>query len=73
MKKKMTFEDGMQELEALVQSLESGQLPLEESFKAYEKAIALRDALGKLLDESDRRIRVLTETGERELDQEVQP
>ena len=72
MKKKMTFEDGMQELEALVQSLESGQLTLEESFKAYEKAIALRDALNKLLDESDQRIRVLTETGERELDQEVQ-
>ena len=72
MKKKMTFEDGMQELEALVQSLESGQLTLEESFKAYEKAIALRDALNKLLDESDQRIRVLTETGEHELDQEVQ-
>ncbi len=67
MKKKITFEAGMQELEELVRALESGQLPLEDSFKAYERAIALRDSLNALLDESDRRIRVLTETGEAEL------
>ena len=70
MKKKITFEAGMQELEALVQALESGEMPLEESFKAYEKAIALRDALNNLLDESDKRIRVLTDSGEHELAQE---
>lgn len=67
MKKKMTFEEGMQELEALVQALEAGQMSLEDSFKAYERAVAIRDGLTKLLDESDKRIRVLTETGEREL------
>ena len=66
MKKKITFEEGMQELEALVQALESGQMSLEESFKAYERAAQLRDALEKLLEEGDRRIRVLTENGERE-------
>ena len=64
MSKKMTFEDGMRELEELTQSLESGQLPLEESFKAYERAIALRDKLNALLDEGDRRIRLLTQSGE---------
>ena len=70
MKKKITFEEGMQQLEEIVQSLESGQMPLEESFKAYEQAIKIRDALQKMLDESDRRIRVLTESGEREMEQE---
>ncbi|MBQ3268412.1 MAG: exodeoxyribonuclease VII small subunit [Clostridia bacterium] len=70
MKKKITFEAGMEELEGLVRSLESGQMPLEESFKAYERAVELRDALNKLLDESDKRIRVLTESGETELDSE---
>ena len=70
MKKKITFESGMQELEELVRTLEGGQMPLEESFKAYERATELRDALKKLLDESDRRIRVLTEDGEREIAQE---
>ena len=62
-----TFESGMQALEALVKALESGQMGLEESFEAYAKAIALRDRLTALLDEGDRRIRALTETGEREI------
>ena len=70
MKKKIVFEEGMQELEALVQALESGQMPLEESFKTYEKAMKLRNELNALLDEGDRRIRVLTETGEREIAEE---
>ena len=64
MKKKITFEEGMRELEALTQSLESGQLSLEDSFKAYERAMALKDSLNALLDEGDRRIRLLTESGE---------
>ena len=70
MKKKINFEEGMQELESIVKTLESGQLPLEESFKAYEKAIKLRDALKCLLYESEKKIRVLTEEGEREMKQE---
>lgn len=70
MKKKVTFEDGMQELESLVQSLESGQMSLEESFEAYERATALRKELEQLLEAGDRRIRVLTMDGERELSEE---
>ena len=70
MKKKIIFEEGMQELEALVQALESGQMPLEESFKTYEKAMKLRTELSALLDEGDKRIRVLTENGEREIAKE---
>ena len=70
MKKKIVFEDGMRELETLVQALESGQMPLEESFKTYDKAMKLRAELNALLDEGDRRIRVLTETGEREISEE---
>ena len=70
MKKKISFEEGMQELETLVQALESGELPLEDSFKAYERAVELRDRLNAILDESDKRIRVLTDAGETELDAE---
>ena len=73
MKKKISFEEGMRELEALVQGLEAGELSLEDSFKAYEKAVALKNSLSALLDEGDRRIRVLTDAGERELDTEEAP
>ena len=73
MKKKLTFEEGMQELEVLVHGLEAGELSLEDSFRAYEKAVALKNNLSALLDEGDRRIRVLTDAGEHELDVEEAP
>lgn len=71
-KKKITFEEGMQELEGIVRALEQGQMPLEESFKAFEKATQLQKMLQDMLDEGDRRIRVLTENGERPLDGEAE-
>lgn len=70
MKKKLNFEQGMQELEQLVRALENGEMTLEESFKAYERAMELKKALEKLLDEGDARIRVLTQSGETELEAE---
>ena len=71
MKKKITFEEGMQELEALVHGLETGELSLEDSFKAYEKAVALKNSLSALLDDGDKRIRVLTASGETVLDAQM--
>ena len=67
-KKKITFESGIQELETLIRALEQGQM-LEESFKAFEKAVELKNALQEMLDEGDRRIRVLTESGERTIEE----
>lgn len=71
-KKKITFEDGMQELEELVRALELGEMPLEDSFKAFEKATELQKTLQAMLDEGDRRIRVLTQNGERPMEGETQ-
>ena len=70
MEDKLNFEAGMQELERLARALESGEMTLEDSFAAYERASALKAALEKLLDEGDRRIRVLTSEGEEEMDAE---
>ena len=67
---KFTFESGMDELETLVRDLENGALPLEESFQAFERGMALKKRLEKLLEEGDRRIRVLTESGEEPLEGE---
>lgn len=72
-KKKQTFEEGMQELEEIVRALEIGEMPLEESFQAFEKAVKLQKTLQAMLDDGDRRIRVLTEAGERTLEEEDQP
>ena len=67
---KFTFESGMDELETLVRDLENGALPLEESFQAFERGMALKKRLEALLEEGDKRIRVLTESGEEPLEGE---
>ena len=67
MDNKLNFEQGMQELQQLAHALEKGEMTLEDSFKAYERAVELKKALEKLLDEGDRRIRVLTQNGEEEI------
>ena len=70
MENKLNFEAGMQELEDLARALESGEMTLEASFAAFERANVLRRELQKLLDEGDERIRVLTASGEDELNAE---
>jgi len=70
MNNKISFEQGMQELEARARALETGEMSLDDSFKAYERAVELKNALEKLLDEGDRRIRVLTQSGEEEMNAE---
>ena len=67
---KMTYEAGMQELEELVSRLESGDMPVEESFKAFEKGMKLSEKLKKMLDDTDARVLELTENGQRPLDPE---
>lgn len=71
MEMKVTFEDGMEALEKLVSRLETGDLPLEESFEAYERGVKLYRALEKMLDEGDARIRALTESGVEDITEEV--
>ena len=66
----LNFEQGMQELEQLVASLEKGEMSLEDSFKAYERAMELKNALEKLLDAGDERIRVLTQSSQEDMDGE---
>ena len=70
MGEKLNFEAGMQELEELARALESGEMTLEDSFAAFERANALRRELQRLLDEGDERIRVLTASGEDEMNAE---
>jgi exodeoxyribonuclease VII small subunit len=68
MANKFTYEQGMAELEAIVKSLEKGDMPLEESFKAFERGVKLSNQLKKILKSGDARIRELTACGEAELD-----
>lgn len=39
---KLSFEDALEELEAIVRKLETGESPLEDSIAAYERGTALK-------------------------------
>lgn len=53
------FEHALAELERLVQSMEGGQLPLEESLEAYRRGMELLKHCQGQLAEAEQRIQVL--------------
>ena len=63
--KKMTYESGMEELAALTEKIESGEMTLEETLKAYEKGCALAEKLSALLQEGRGRVEKLEKDGSR--------
>ena len=58
-KKVRSFEEGMQELDALVEKLSSSELPLEEAIALYEQGTALHAQLEALLAQQKKRIEMI--------------
>ena len=56
---KKTFEQAMEQLEKIVQDLESGDLPLEKAIKKFGDGIKLSKYCNAKLDESEKRITML--------------
>jgi exodeoxyribonuclease VII small subunit len=54
-----SFESALQELEAIVRTLEDGGAPLEESLKAYERGMALLKHCQETLGRAEQKIRIL--------------
>jgi exodeoxyribonuclease VII small subunit len=63
-----SFESALQELEAIVQAMESGNAPLEESLTAYERGIALLRHCQETLGAAERKLQVLENGVLRDLD-----
>jgi exodeoxyribonuclease VII small subunit len=57
--KEPSFEEALKGLEAVVDRLESGDPPLEESIRLFEDGMRLSEACRKRLDEADRKIELL--------------
>ena len=70
-----TFEQALQQLESVVQRLEKGELPLEESLRLYEDGIRLSRLCHGKLEEAEGRIEMLLKDarGEPVLDAEGRP
>jgi exodeoxyribonuclease VII small subunit len=58
---KKTFEQAMKQLEQIVQDLESGDIPLEKAIKKFEEGVELSKFCSKKLDESEKRISILSQ------------
>ena len=56
---KLKFEEALHKLEAVVQRLESGELPLEESLRLFEEGVHLTKVCTRRLEEAERRITIL--------------
>jgi exodeoxyribonuclease VII small subunit len=60
MAKKASFEEAIARLEKIVQRLEEGNVPLEESIKLYEEGMRLGKKCRTILEEADMRIHQLS-------------
>jgi exodeoxyribonuclease VII small subunit len=56
----VNFENGLTDLEGIVERLEAAELPLEEALALFERGIGLVRELSRHLDEVERRLEVLT-------------
>lgn len=54
-----SFEASAQRLSAIVQQLESGELPLEESLRLFEEGVRVARAAQARLDEAEKRVEEL--------------
>lgn len=52
----LTFEQAFQELEKVVQRLESGDLPLEQALALFEQGVALARLCENRLDEAEQKV-----------------
>ena len=53
------FEEALQKLDEIVRRMESGDLSLEESLKAFEEGVKLARFCSRKLDEAERRVEIL--------------
>lgn len=56
---KEKFEEAMTRLEGLVRKMETGEMTLEESLKAFEEGVRLSRLCAARLDEAERRVELL--------------
>jgi exodeoxyribonuclease VII small subunit len=59
--KNFTYEEAFAELESVVEQLEQGTLPLDESLALFERGQALSKRCGELLEHAEIKLKQLTE------------
>jgi exodeoxyribonuclease VII small subunit len=60
-KKAVRFEESLAELEQLVERMEQGNLPLEDSLKLFERGVQLTRSCQKALKDAEQKVQILLE------------
>lgn len=60
----LDFEAAMAELEGLVERMETGDLPLEETLKQFERGVTLTRQCQQALKQAEQKVQILSGTGE---------
>ncbi len=71
MNEKFQFENALEDLEKIVEAMESGELTLDQALKKYEEGVGLVRACQSKLTETEKRIEILTKTLDGSLKKEV--
>ncbi len=64
---KMNFEDAMKELENLVDSLDKGDVSLDEAIAAYDRGSQLKDHCQKKLNEAKMKVETIQSSGDKNI------
>lgn len=67
----INFEEAMKKLEEIVDVLERGELPLDDSIKMFQKGIELSKFCSKRLDEIEKKITLLVENENGQINEEI--
>ena len=65
---KKSFEDRLQDVQEIISRIEEGKLPLEDSVKQFEEGMKTISALDEELKDMNRRLTVLQDGKEQELE-----
>lgn len=68
--KQPSFEQQLESLEAMVEQLESGDLPLDEALKVFEKGVTLTRKCQQLLSAAEQKVTILMQGQEQEFSPE---
>lgn len=66
---KQTFEKALDQLEKIVDNLESNELSLENALKKFEEGMKLSQFCAKKLDETERKISLIMEKSKGDIDE----
>lgn len=70
MENNKSFEEMMQNLEAIAKDLESGDLSLDDSVKKFEEGMKISKECSKILEDAEKKITILTKDSEGNLKEE---